>query len=665
MVHDMAASTTRAFLSLCVATAALVLSGADTPAQPAIGVRSTSGVLTVGGSKFRDSNRNGVLDTYEDWRRSAAERARDLVSKMTIEEKAGLMMHGTAPGLGGPVGVSARGYDLEAARGLIIGRNVTSMISRLMLPPAALAAQNNALQAVAETGRLGIPLTLSTDPRHHFQYVAGASVRSTGLSQWPETLGFGALNDPALVRRFGDIARQEYRALGFQMALSPQADLATEPRWPRVTGTFGEDPDRVGALAQAYVEGFQNGSQGLRPDSVATVVKHWFGYGAAKEGWDSHSYYGRFAQITEEELSIHIRPFLGTFAAKTAGVMPTYSIFENLTAEGKKIEQVGAGFNRWVLTDLLRDRYKYQGMVVSDWGITNDCGDLCRNGHPAGEQPNPRSIAMSWGVEDLALPERFAKGVNAGIDQFGGTEDSGSLIAAVKKGLVSEARVNESAQRILEAKFQLGLFENPYVDESAAATVAGREAFVKAGHEAQAKSMVLLENRNDVLPLRAAKRVLLRGVNAEAAQKAGFTVVNNAREAEVALIRTAAPHQKLHPQYFFGNRQNEGDLDFKDGDADLQFIRETHAAGIPVIVAIYLDRPAILTNVAPAAAAILANFGATDAALFDALTGRIAPAGKLPFELPRSMDAVRKQRPGAPHDSGDPLYPIFSGKSYR
>ena len=188
---------------------------------------------------------------------------------------------------------------------------------------------------------------------------------------------------------------------------------------------------------------------------------------------------------------------------------------------------------------------------------------------------------------------------------------------------------------------------------------------MKAGHEAQARSMVLLENRNDVLPLRGGKRVLLRGVNAEPAQKVGFMVVTSAKEAEIALIRTAAPHQKLHPQYFFGNRQNEGDLDFKDGDADLQFIRETHAAGIPVIVAIYLDRPAILTNVAPAAAAILANFGATDAALFDVLTGRIAPAGKLPFELPRSMDSVRKQRPGAPHDSGDPLYPISSGKSYR
>jgi beta-glucosidase len=244
------AVSTRALLLLLLA-GGLFVSGFDDRVQaPAIGVRS-AGVLTVNGLKFRDSNRNGTLDVYEDWRKPAAERARDLVSKMRLEEKAGLMMHGTAPGLGGPAGVSNRGYDLEAARALIVGRNVTSMISRLMLSPATLAAQNNALQAVAETGRLGIPLTLSTDPRHHFQYVEGASVRSTGLSQWPETLGFGALNDPALVRKFGDIARQEYRALGFQMALSPQADLATEPRWPRVTGTFGEDPDRVGALAQA------------------------------------------------------------------------------------------------------------------------------------------------------------------------------------------------------------------------------------------------------------------------------------------------------------------------------------------------------------------------------------------------------------------------------
>ncbi len=630
---------------------------------PKIATRSAS-ILIVAGQQFRDANRNGKLEPYEDWRLPVAARVRDLLARMTLPEKAGAMMHGTAPGLGSPGGFSNKGYDLDAARALIEGRHVTSMISRLALQPTALAGQNNALQAIAEAGRLGIPLTLSTDPRHHFQYVQGASVASSGFSQWPETLGFAALNDPVLMRMFGNIARQEYRATGFHMALSPQADLATEPRWPRVTGTFGEDPALVSKMAQGYIEGFQNGAQGLGPSSVAAIVKHWVGYGAAKDGWDSHSYYGRYAQIDEKAFAAHVRAFEGAFAAKTAGVMPTYSILENLTVQGKPVEQVGGGFNRWLLTDLLRGKYGFQGMIVSDWAITNDCGDICRNGYPAGKPPGFQGISMAWGVEQLTPAERFAKGVNAGIDQFGGTEDASSLLAAVQAGLVTEKRIDESVTRVLRSKFQLGLFENPYADEGAVINIAGSLAFVKLGRESQAKAMVLLENKNQLLPLARSKRVYLHGFRPEAAQIAGFNVAPTAEQADVVIVRTSTPHQLLHPGFFFGVRQNEGDLDFKDDNADWKAIREISATGKPVVVAIYLDRPAILTNVAASAAAILANFGATDDALFDALAGRVRPQGKLPFELPRSMDAVRRQRSDTPHDSVDPLYPIFSAKNY-
>src|SRR4051812_27474909 len=181
-------------------------------AQPTLGNRSAP-ILQVDGLRFRDLNRNGRVDAYEDWRLTPDARARDLVARMTLEEKAGAMMHGTARSHGpmGGVGMGA-GYDTAANRALIADAKVTSMITRLATDPARLAMENDALQAIAEATRLGIPVTISTDPRHHFQYIVGASVAPAQFSQWPEALGFAALDDTSVTRRFGDVARQEYRA---------------------------------------------------------------------------------------------------------------------------------------------------------------------------------------------------------------------------------------------------------------------------------------------------------------------------------------------------------------------------------------------------------------------------------------------------------------------
>jgi beta-glucosidase len=231
-------------------------------------------------------------------------------------------------------------------------------------------------------------------------------VQTNRFSQWPEALGFAAIGDTALTRRFGDIARQEYRAVGIQMALSPQADLATEPRWGRIAGTFGEDATVAERMVRAYVAGFQHGETGLDTGSVVTVVKHWVGYGAAKDGFDSHTYYGRFAGFTGNNLDYHIQPFLGAFAARAGGVMPTYSILQGATWNGQPIEQVGAGYNRQLLTDMLRGRYGFRGIVVTDWAITWDCTERCKNGAPAGERP---SFAM-WRCRGALKTSPCARG---------------------------------------------------------------------------------------------------------------------------------------------------------------------------------------------------------------------------------------------------------------
>ncbi|MFL5618950.1 MAG: glycoside hydrolase family 3 N-terminal domain-containing protein [Gemmatimonadaceae bacterium] len=638
-------------------------------AQSAIRTRSAP-VIEQGRFRFRDLDRNGKVDPYEDWRLTPAARARDLVARMTLEEKAGAMMHGTARS-GGPMGGAGvgTGYDTAANRRLIADVKVNSMITRLGGAPAMLAAQSNVLQEIAEQTRLGIPVTISTDPRHHFQYVIGASVTAGRFSQWPEPLGFAAIGDEALMRRFGDIARREYRAVGMQMALSPQADLATEPRWSRINGTFGEDADLAGRMVRAYVEGFQHGSKGVDTDGVLTVVKHWVGYGAAKEGLDSHNRYGRFASYSGATLDYHVNPFLGAFAAHVGGVMPTYSILEGATWRGRPLEQVGAGYNRQLLTEMLRGQYGFRGMIVTDWAVTNDCNEKCRSGAPAGERPSFADVGMPWGVEDLPKRGRFVKAVKAGVDQFGGTEDAAMLVEAVRAGELTESRLDESVRRIMEQKFALGLFERPFVDADTASATVGTDAFRAAGLDAQKRSLVLLENDGALLPLKAtgangALRVYAVGIDTGAVRRVGWTVATDPSQADVAIVRLEAPYETLHPGYVFGAMQHEGNLGFREGTKSYDEAMRLSAL-LPTVVTVYLDRPAILTPLKGKARAILANFGVSDEALLDVLAGRAKPQGKLPFDLPASMDAVAAQKPDLPHDLPHPLYSFGFGRSYR
>lgn len=641
------------------ALGSLLASTALAQEQPVLSARIAK-TLTVDGLSFKDLDGNGKLDPYEDWRLTAAERAADLVKRMTLEEKAGLMMHGTAPsvGAGAGMGVGSQ-YDLDRAREMIDKRKVVTFITRLSGDPAVLAEENNKLQEIAESGRLGIPATISTDPRNHFQFVLGASVSAGGFSKWPETLGFAAIGDAALMRRFGDIARQEYRAVGIQEALSPQIDLASEPRWPRINGTFGEDAQLAKGMAEAYVAGFQNGEAGINRDSVIAVAKHWVGYGAAKDGYDSHNAYGRHSVFPGNDFAEHLIPFEGAFKAKVAGVMPTYSILEGVSIDGRPLEPVGAGYSKQLLTDLLRGKYGFDGVVLSDWLITNDCKDACLDGEKPGVKPtlNEETFGMPWGVEDMSRVDRFAKAVNAGVDQFGGVTSSNLLVEAVKDKKIGEARIDQSATRILMQKFQQGLFESPYVDPQTARSIVGNPTFAAEATAAQARAMVLLDNKAKLLPVQSGKKVFLHGVDAKVATDRGFTVVATAKEADFALVRLNAPYQQPHMNYFFGSRHQEGDLDFKDGNADFEAFKSA-AKEVPTIVTVYLARPAILTGLRDRAGAILGNFGASDAALFDVIEGKQKAEGKLPFELPSSMAEVLAQKSDVPHDSANPLYPI-------
>lgn len=653
--------STLAVAGLLGASVAMQACGGDDPVQPQLG-RDTLPLLTIGAYQFKDFNRNGTLEPFEDWRRDATSRANDLVGRMTLQEKAGTMMHGTVVLDGTGLAI-----NLEAMTPLVTTSFVNTYITRMSADSATMATQHNRLQALAETSRLAIPVSVSTDPRHHFQFTVGQSVASGGFSQWPETLGLAAIDDAALTKRFGDIARQEYRAVGLHVALSPMADLATEPRWGRIFGTFGEDVDTVSRHVKAYVQGFQGGDRGLADDGVVAVVKHWGGYGAAKDGWDSHNPYGKLMTFPGANLANHLRAFDGALSAGAGSVMPTYSVPDGVvTVDGVTLDQVGGGYNKPLLSDLLRNRRSFDGVILSDWGITSDCTGPCLDGAPTGVTPFAfwGNFGTPWGVESLTRRQRFVKAVDAGMDQFGGTEQSQYLIEAVQAGEMAESRLNESVRRILLQKFHQGLFENPYVDVAAATALTATAAHHAEALDAQRRSLVLLQNRNQRLPLAAGvRKVWLYGISAEVATSYGYTVVATPAEADVAIVRTSTPSELLHPNYIFGLLQREGTLAFAPGQTDHDAILAA-AAVVPTIVTVYMDRPAVLTALVDQVDALVANFGISDAGLFDVLTGRSQPRGRLPFELPRSMEAVAAQKSDLPRDSAQPLFAYGHGLSY-
>jgi len=621
---------------------------APVPVQPELGVRSAA-LLNIDGLRFKDLDRNGKLDPYEDWRLTPALRAADLTARMTLREKAGLMMHASPPTVGGGL---RSNWVLSGIEPMIRDQDIRFFIHRVSGEDAgALAGMANTVQAMAEDTRLGIPVTISSDPRNHFQTTFGLSVAAGVFSQWPETTGFAAIGDVDLVRRFGEVASSEYRAIGVRMALSPMADLASEPRWARISGTFGDDPKVVSPMVGAYIEGFQGGTSGLNGQSVAAVVKHWVGYGAQPEGYDAHNPYGRDIVFPAGRFQDHVDAFDGAFRAHVAGVMPTYARAPaGLDIEGRPAERVAAGFSRQMITDLLRRRYGFEGVVLSDWKITDDCLTECLEGTLEIDK-----VGMPWGVEDLTKAERFAKAMDAGVDQFGGVADTEIIVDLVSSGRISQMRLDQSVQRLLVQTFELGLFENPYVDPAVARLVVGSPEHRAEALEAQRRSFVLLENHDHALPLKpAARKVWLWKVSADEARARGFTVVDDPADADVALVRIAAPFTN-HPTYFFGQRHHEGSLDFPADNADLQALKRASAAA-PTIVSVYLDRPAVLTRIQPLARALIAEFGASDAAFLDFVTGRATPQARLPFELPSSMTEVEAQSPDAGSDTSHPLY---------
>lgn len=602
------------------------------------------------GVRFRDLNRNGVMDPFEDPRLAVPDRVSDLLWRLSLEEKVGLMFHtvieagedGTV--LEGPGQISKSPTNVVVQTKYITHFNVHSLPN-----PRLTASWHNSVQRLAEQTPHGIPVTISSDPRHAFHENAGMSFAAGPFSQWPEPLGFGALRDANTVHRFADIARLEYVAVGIRAALHPTVDLATEPRWGRQLGTFGQDPDVVSELGVAYLRGFQGDALG--PDSVACASKHFPGGGPQKDGEDAHFPYGREQVYTGGRFADHLKPFRAVIGAGTSAVMPYYGMPVGLKIDGEAIAEVGFGYNRQVVDGLLRNKLGFDGVVITDWELIND--------NQVGAQVLP---ARAWGVEHLDPAGRMEMILRAGADQFGGEECVEVLLDLVLTGRVTESRIEESARRLLTVKFQLGLFDNPYVDEQAAAQVVGRPDFVNEGHAAQSRSVTVLHNgwdddavRAPVLPLRRGLRIYAENISSEAVSRIG-TSVAHPEQADLAIVRLQAPFTP-RSDLFLESWFHQGPLDFPPGMVEL--LRRI-AGRCPLLLDVSLDRPAVLTPLLPLATALVVSFGTSDEAFIDAVSAAIPPEGRLPFDLPRSMEQVRQHHPDVP-GYDDPLYPCGHG----
>lgn len=696
-----------------------------------LGYDTTSRVklLTVNGLAFKDLNKNGKFDIYEDWRISAEERAKDLASKMSIEQIAGLMLysaHQAIPSGNTRFGAStyngkpykesgAKPSDLSDQQITFLTKdNLRHVLITSVESPEVAALWNNKVQALCEGIGMGIPANNSSDPRHRSASDIEYNVGSAGqISMWPGSLGMAATFDPSIVKIFGQIAAKEYRALGISTALSPQIDLATEPRWARVNGTFGENPRLTADMARAYVDGFQTSlgdkaiAGGWGYTSVNTMIKHWPGGGPEEGGRDAHYSFGKYAVYPGNNLADHLMPFtegalkLEGETKMASAVMPYYTISTGI--DNTNHENVGNSFNKYLINELLRGKYGFDGVVCTDWGVTKD------------ETAVDGFGTTCWGVETLSLTERHYKIIMAGVDQFGGNNDAAPVVEAYKMGVKEHgeafmrARMEQSATRLLRNIFRVGLFENPYLNVEETKKIVGNTDFMKAGYEAQLKSIVLLKNKNKALPVEkqktvyipkrvtAAGRDFFGGVTPESVSdpininlvKKYFKVTDNPSEADFALVVIRSPNagsgydasevkkggngyvpislqygpykaldareQSIaggDPLETFTNRTYRNKTITSSNASDLKMVLDAKKAmkDKPVVVSIAMSKPMVFNEFEKEASAILVTFEVQDQAILDMLTGAAEPSGLLPLQMPIDMKTVELQKEDVPFD---------------
>lgn len=697
---------------------------------PALGYADMP-ILYIDGHAFKDHNRNGQLDTYEDWRKSPAERAEALVRLMPIEYLSGMMTNGHT--------VNVPGYSSMSVKGILYGgkpfqesgadpwavcdrliKAINDFDTRQILmahseSPTTSARWNNEIQKLCEAAPFGIPSCNSSDPRNEIKATDEYNAGSGGIcSQWPTPLGLAATFDREVVKDFANTVKKEYRAIGFGTALSPQADLATDPRWRRNPGTFGEDPQLVADLSKVYIDAFQTTDSknlviedGWGYESLNCMVKHWPAGGAGEGGRDAHIAVGKYAVFPGGNLKMGMDAFKnGAFnldgpTGCTAAVMPYYTVSWDQDPSG---ENVGNSYNKFIIDSLLRKTYGFEGIVCTDWGIVPDYN------------MNPLTTrGKCYGVEDKTISERIFKILDAGVDQMGGEVFAEWIMEAYKIwcDTYGEASARErwetSAKRILTGFFRIGIFENPFVDPAEADRILNDKDLHAKGELAQRKSVVMLKNDHKVLPIadKAKVYVPLRNIpgiysmtgrqkkapyvgysvdTSEVAKR--FTIVATPQEADFALVAISEPeggigyskkdveeggngYMPISLQYspykatyarehsIAGGDPAEKFIDrsYKDktlcveNSSDLDLVRDTKKAmGEKPVIVLLSTTRPVVVEFEPWADAILVAFGVRSSAYLDIVNGDFEPYGLLPMQFPADMKTVEEQYEDTPHD---------------
>ncbi len=596
---------------------------------------------------FKDLNKNGELDDYENWTLPIDKRVDDLISKMTVEEKAGSMfIHIAFVGENGemvespiesnPFSAAIPSMPLMLNKLKMNHFNIFNVVTK-----ENMLKWSNMVQQIGEKSRLGIPITIASDPRHGVPNTIGPYAYTPFFSSWPSPLGLAASRDNLLVQEHAKIVREEYRAIGITLALGPMADISTEPRWGRVNGTFGEDSELVSSLTKSYITGLQGDE--LDNKSVASMVKHFPGSGPLDGGKDSHFPPG-IQSYRGDNFDYHIKPFEEAIKIGVSSIMPYYSLPIGITKE-----EVAAGYNSELLLDLLRNKYSFDGIICTDWAIISDIS------MPDGELVKP---ASAYGVENLDISERLKKVIMSGVDLIGGENLTMELVNLIQSGQIDESRIDMSISRIMKQKFQLGLFDNPYLEDDML-NIYDNKFNRDKGIEAQKKSLVLLKNLENILPLSDDSKIFYHGFDED------FISQNNLydyNESQVNVIKVNSPNGRFESEYMFELLLGGGPLDFTLDEVQeyVKIIKEK-----PTIIIANLSRPTILTELESNAVAIIADFGSNDSIIKDLIYGKFNPSGKLPFDLPSSMESVNNQLEDLPFDLKDPLYSFGHGLSYE
>ncbi len=659
-------------LSTSVVLTSYTSNNQSKPKQPLLGSRSAK-IIETAGLKFKDLNRNDKLDKYEDWRLSAEDRSKDLLSRMSLDEKVGFMLISTTrlkndwaferPKNTDPITSDFNEEDLVVEINMFTRaplpypimnaagttRAVTQFhlrhfILRANASPRITAEWSNKLQALCESEPLGIPAIIASNPRNHTSSdpAVGTSLGKTAFSSWPGELGLSAMRDLKLTREFADIARQEWSAVGLRKGYMYMADLATEPRWQRIEGTFGENAEWAAQMITQIVLGFQGDSLGST--SVAMTTKHFPGGGAGQAGQDPHFPWGKNEVFPGKMFENNLIPFKAAIKAGTSAIMPYYSL-----PLGTEYEEIAYAYNKAIITDLLRLKLGFNGIINSDTGPID---------------------MMPWGAESLTITERYKRTMEAGVNLYSGNSDPSKLLETVKSGMVDMKLVDNSVLLLLKEKFQLGLFENPYVDEDAAERIAGNKDFKAKADLALRKSIVLLRNESKTLPLKAKTKVYFESYqkrngasDTEKGEVYGMNdpsleFVKTPEQADVILLWLKPSATPL-----FGSTGAPLFLSLSKNGVNVNYINALSAKK-PTLLVVNYNNPWVIDEIYNDKTksnfkGVLATFGTTHDALLDIISGRFKPTGKMPFTTPISEEDVKNQKEDVPGYLEGPGYALF------